>query len=173
MPREVETEAPFDRKAWELCAVFKNLFSVRYRTCLKGGFDEPVYLPPTGEAFGEIRFRADFAASALHEVAHWCIAGPSRRELRDFGYWYAPDGRSPQQQERFLKVESKPQALEWIFAEACGIEFHLSFDNLAEGAPDPLLWAEFEKRVSGEKQRWLSLGLPPRARVFSEMLAGV
>ncbi|GAM69307.1 transporting ATPase [Vibrio sp. JCM 19236] len=26
----------------------------------------------------------------MHEIAHWCVAGPKRRLLEDFGYWYEP-----------------------------------------------------------------------------------
>lgn len=44
--------------------------------------------------------------------------GEKRRQLVDFGYWYAPDGRSAEQQELFQAVEVKPQAMEWILSPA-------------------------------------------------------
>ncbi len=53
-----------------------------------------------------------FYASALHEIAHWCIAGENRCQQVDYGYWYEPNGRSEERQFEFEKVEVKPQALE-------------------------------------------------------------
>ena len=63
-------------------------------------------------------------------MSHWCIAGKERRDLSDFGYWYAPDGRSSAQQQAFERVEIKPQALEYLFTLACGRRFQVSQDNL-------------------------------------------
>ena len=83
--------------------------------------NEPYYQPATGECdMHRLFYRSDYFASALHEVAHWCIAGERRRQLADFGYWYTPDGRSPQQQSAFEAVEAKPQPLDWFFSLACG-----------------------------------------------------
>lgn len=59
----------------------------------------------------------------MHELAHWCIAGPERRLLADYGYWYEPDGRTEQIQAEFEKVEVKPQAVEWILSASCGFPF--------------------------------------------------
>lgn len=56
--------------------------------------------------------------SALHEISHWTIAGAKRRLLPDLGYWYAPDGRTKEQQDLFEQVEIKPQAIEWLFAQS-------------------------------------------------------
>ena len=56
-------------------------------------------------ALNRIVFTHDYFASALHEVAHWCVAGPERRRLTDYGYWYAPDGRTEKQQMEFERVE--------------------------------------------------------------------
>ena len=50
--------------------------------------------------------------------------------MPDFGYWYAPDGRSAAQQQAFERVEIKPQALECLFTLACGRTFQVSQDNL-------------------------------------------
>ena len=67
---------------------------------------------------------------SLLELSHWCVAGEARRRLPDFGYWYAPDGRSAAQQQSFERVEIKPQALECLFTLACGRPFQVSQDNL-------------------------------------------
>lgn len=66
----------------------------------------------------------------LLEMSHWCVAGKARRGLSDFGYWYAPDGRTAAQQQAFERVEIKPQALECLFTLACGRQFQVSQDNL-------------------------------------------
>ncbi len=71
-----------------------------------------------------------FFNSALHEISHWSIAGDKRRLLPDLGYWYAPDGRTAEQQALFEQVEIKPQAIEWLFATAFGRKFRVSLDNL-------------------------------------------
>ena len=82
--------------------LFSKEFEVSFSTKLIGGADEPLYLPknrPGG--FSLLKFRSDFVSSALHEISHWCIAGERRRKLKDFGYWYCPDGRSEVEQEAF------------------------------------------------------------------------
>lgn len=99
-----------------------------------GGAAEPLYRPAqTKQALHRIEFSHDYFASALHEVAHWCVAGPERRLQEDYGYWYAPDGRTREQQGEFEHVEAKPQALEWLFSVAAGAPFRVSADNLAQG----------------------------------------
>ena len=115
----------------QLEAVFHDCFFEAFNTRLVGGADEPLYQPAAlpGQAH-LLHYREDYFASALHEVAHWCIAGERRRGLVDFGYWYAPDGRSAAQQRDFEAVEYKPQALEWHFARACGYRFRISLGNL-------------------------------------------
>lgn len=116
----------------DLVQLFDSTFVEGYRTRLCGGAEEPVYVPAAqAGALHEIHFTRDYFASALHEVAHWCVAGPARREQEDYGYWYAPDGRSDQQQAEFERVEVRPQALEWLFARASGYRFRPSADNLA------------------------------------------
>ncbi len=119
--------------ALDLEAVFDSLFLERHRVRLRGGGDEPLYEPPTAAGPGRIVYREDFFASALHEVAHWCVAGALRRGRLDYGYWYAPDGRTPAQQAEFERVEVAPQALEWVFSEACGAPFVPSADNVEAG----------------------------------------
>src|SRR5690606_39383874 len=54
------------------------------------------YLPASEpDGLARVVFAHGFFASALHEIAHWCIAGDYRRTLHDYGYWYCPDGRTP------------------------------------------------------------------------------
>ncbi len=146
--------------------VFNGLFAERLNTVLRGGADEPLYRP--GEP-NVILYREDYFASALHEIAHWCVAGTERRKLVDFGYWYEPDGRSAERQAEFEQVEVKPQALEWVFADACGWDFRLSADNFEAGlGPSD----EFAAAVSEEKARMAREGLPVRAGWFVEGLVG-
>lgn len=61
--------------------------------------------------------------SALHEISHWTIAGKERRLLADLGYWYAPDGRTREQQALFEQVEVKPQAIEWLLPQLLAASF--------------------------------------------------
>lgn len=152
--------------------LFAACFAQRWRTRLLGGASEPYYLPAAGDGeCHQLYYRSDYFASALHETAHWCIAGEARRSLPDFGYWYAPDGRSPAQQRAFEAVEARPQALEWLFSLACGYRFCISPDNL--GARDPLVadTGPFKLQVLDAARQWQRQGLPPRARVFFDALA--
>jgi len=130
-----------------------------------GGGEEPVYLPGTP---AKIIFTHDYFSSALHEVAHWCIAGKARREQVDYGYWYVPDGRTYEQQMAFEQVEIKPQAVEWVFNRACGYQFRLSADNL-----DALIGASeaFKIDVLRQAQEYCEKGLPKRAQRFASALA--
>ena len=137
------------------------------RTILKGGASEPYYKPGSPHV---IFFRDDYIRSALHEVAHWCVAGTARRALSDYGYWYAPDGRNEAQQMAFYGVEVKPQAIEKAFCRALCIEFTVSVDNLSVSPSDPAI-GSFEAAVDLEFERIASTGLPPRAEVFRKALA--
>jgi len=152
--------------------VFNGEFAERENTVLCGGADEPMYEPAAAAASGRARisFRADYASSALHEVAHWCIAGRSRRDLPDYGYWYAPDGRSARQQAQFLEVEARPQALEWCFSQASGLRFRVSLDNLDE-PPDGRTERCFGDAVVRAALRLRADGLPPRGERFLVALA--
>ena len=121
----------------DLITVFNATFSDSFNTKLELGGDEPIYLPADSEFnYHRIIFARGFYQSGMHEIAHWCVAGPDRRLLEDFGYWYEPDGRTVEQQQAFEIVEVKPQALEWIFSIAAGIKFNISADNLG-GAVSP------------------------------------
>jgi elongation factor P hydroxylase len=157
--------------------VFDACFRATENTRLIGGAMEPVYVPAGDVLDSERRdyhrlcYREDFFASALHEVAHWCIAGRERRQQRDFGYWYAPDGRSPGQQAAFQAVEARPQALEWCLSRACGFRFRVSLDNLDGGAAALAGEQALRQAVLAEARRFATNGLPPRARQFCAALA--
>ena len=100
--------------------------------------------------------------SALHEVAHWCIAGDARRQQTDYGYWYE-SARDREAQRRFEQMEIRPQALEWIFCEAAGVGFRVSQDNFDAAAVEP---TRFRKEVRDAAVDWLRRGLPDRAGTF-------
>jgi hypothetical protein len=151
----------------ELISVFNDCFQTRFRCQLESGHSEPLYLPATKSGFARLCFREDFASSALHEVAHWCIAGEKRRQLEDFGYWYKPDGRTVMQQMEFESVEIRPQALEWLFSLAAGIRFQVSVDNLAGEPTNP---ESFKQAVYAEARKMLSDGLPPRGKTYLDAL---
>ncbi len=153
----------------DLITIFNRLFAAQQNTVLEKGADEPLYKPATeaGEQH-RVLFRHDYFASALHEVAHWCIASAARRVEIDYGYWYAPDGRTAQQQCKFEQAEIKPQALEWIFAQAAGCDFRVSNDNLAAGETTS---HAFEMAVHRQVLRYCQRGVPPRAECFRRALA--
>lgn len=150
-----------------LISIFNSCFLDRYNTQLEDGHDEPLYLPEKNNQPARLCFREDFASSALHEIAHWCIAGDERRQLVDFGYWYEPDGRSQKQQVDFEKVEVKPQALECIFSLAAGIKFSISVDNLdGQSGASP----EFTQSVQDQVREYFLTGIPDRAEIFYKAL---
>ena len=150
----------------DLEMLFAACFRGRWRTRLEGGADEPLYLPGGDGALHRLCYRADYFASALHEIAHWCIAGPARRRQVDFGYWYLPDGRDAAAQWAFEAVEARPQALEWIFSVAAGYRFRPSADNL-HGVGGQ---SGFGARIRAELVHCLAGALPPRAQRFADAL---
>jgi elongation factor P hydroxylase len=139
-----------------------------YHTRLVGGFDEPFYLAQRGSAPAEIRFTRDYERSALHELAHWCVAGEARRQRDDYGYWYAPDGRTDAQQQEFFRVEVAPQAIEKHFCRALGIPFEVSVDNLGNSAVEGV--EAFRAAVDARAARYAGQGLPARARLILRCL---
>lgn len=152
----------------QLELIFNHSFAEIWRTCLRGGADEPLYLPAKNEnELHSIIYTQDYFASALHEVAHWCIAGIAKRQITDYGYWYIKGPRSSSQQERFLQVEQYPQALEWIFSTACQFPFHLSYDNLESTEKDE----HFSRHVQMKAVYLVEKGLPSRAALFASELA--
>ncbi len=171
-----------DQRLEKLVAIFDDLFAREFNTRLMGGVAEPVYIPAGHSAamamtnnysadicsYHRLFFREDYFSSALHEVAHWCIAGAERRLQVDFGYWYNPDGRTREQQQLFEKAETKPQALEWMFSRACGQRFCPSADNLAAnlGASKAFIQA-----VVRQAQCWCVSPMPQRGALFLDALA--
>ena len=137
-------------------------------TRLVGGFSEPFYKAPSGNAPAQVQFTLDYQRSALHELAHWSIAGDSRRLLDDYGYWYAPDGRTSRQQKQFFEVEVKPQALERHFCDALELPFDVSADNLDNTAIDGL--DSFRNDVEQQYNHYAATGLPERASVIYQWL---
>jgi elongation factor P hydroxylase len=79
-----------------------------------------------------------------------------RRKLPDLGYWYAPDGRTAEQQALFEQVEIKPQAIEWLFATAFGRKFRVSLDNLTGEGGDGAL---FKDNVFNQVKRFFQVSL--------------
>ncbi|MGF1689533.1 elongation factor P hydroxylase [Photobacterium japonica] len=153
----------------DLIAIFNRCFLSEYNTELVLGGDEPLYLPAdSAHPHHRVIFARGYFASALHEIAHWCIAGPARRLLEDYGYWYEPDGRSEQVQAEFENVEVKPQAVEWILAASCGFCFQVSCDNLnGNHEPDRV---SFTRRVHEQVMVYLEQGMPARCQILSEAL---
>ena len=158
-----------------IVTVFDGCFSdpSGLNTRLVGDNPEPYYRPAESDGdWHQVEFTHDYAASALHEAAHWCVAGAERRLQPDYGYWYAPDGRSAEQQAEFERVEVKPQALEWIFSVACGMKFRVSADNLDAGlGPSD----QFKRDIWQQVQLYCGNGtntdMNARARQFARALA--
>ena len=152
----------------DLIFVFNQCFRSEFNTQLVKGEDEPIYLPADeNRDFHAIFFAHGFFSSALHECAHWLVAGAERRQLIDFGYWYEPDGRNADQQALFQKVEIKPQAIEWILSVACGYRFQVSIDNLNGQSSDT---NAFKESVYQQVLVYCQKGLPKRAELFRRAL---
>lgn len=163
-----------------LVTLFDACFSDSENTRMCAGAIEPFYVPAnmsaefsdgeiiSNEPYARVYSRYDYAASVMHEVAHWCIAGEARRAQVDYGYWYEPDGRTQAQQATFELVEVKPQALERILCMAAGMTFRLSADNVADPLCRPS--GSFHTAVHAQTHRYLNDGLPKRAQCFAEAL---
>ncbi|HIF9435009.1 TPA: elongation factor P hydroxylase [Photobacterium damselae] len=152
----------------DLIRLFNQIFLESLNTELLLGGNEPIYLPANEEReHHQIIFARGYFASAMHELAHWCIAGPERRLLEDYGYWYEPDGRTEQIQAEFEKVEVKPQAVEWILSASCGFPFQVSCDNLS-GSFEPDRVA-FTLKVREQVDAYLQHGMPERAKILSDI----
>lgn len=151
-----------------LVLLFNKTFIPLHNTELFCCEDEPIYRPADNSyPHHRIIFAHGFFASALHEIAHWCIAGKERRKLEDFGYWYQPDGRTQEVQNEFEKVEIKPQALEWVFSASIGFHFNFSSDNLDS---DIGASTEFRLNIHQQIQHYLEHGLPSDAKIWSDTL---
>ncbi|EKF75003.1 hypothetical protein A11A3_06101 [Alcanivorax hongdengensis A-11-3] len=149
----------------DLEALFRATFFQSHDTVLEGGAAEPLYRPGSPH---RIVYSHDYFRSALHEIAHWCVAGARRRQLEDYGYWYAPDGRDAAQQAEFARVEVYPQALEALFCAACGHGFRVSLDNLSGDGGDE---QGFALAVYQRAKASLDGGLAERPRRWCQALA--
>lgn len=152
----------------DLIAIFKDCFFEKYNTLLVKGGQDPIYIPVGPDhPHNCIYFAKGYYASALHEIAHWLIAGEERRKLEDFGYWYEPDGRTNEQQKLFQTVEVKPQAIEWILSQAANFRFFISNDNLENSPEDN---EAFKLSILNQVKSYCEKGLPLRAKIFREAL---
>ncbi|NVK22694.1 MAG: elongation factor P hydroxylase [Kangiellaceae bacterium] len=159
-----------------LAELFNQEFS-DYAVLLKPGADEPFYQAvnehPSSNAKANsaiIYSTQDYFSSALHELAHWCVAGAKRRQLDDYGYWYEADGRSAEQQALFYKVEVKPQALEWAFSLACNIPFRISNDNLNNNELAQEAVIHFRDNVHQQLAYYFTHGFSGRSLRLIQML---
>ncbi len=152
----------------DIAICFNRLFALSFHTVLVGGASAPYYLPSKAPHRSVIRYRENFAASALHEAAHWCIAGKRRLLKRDFAYWYLPSPRTAEQSAAFLAAECPVQAMEMIFAEAAGLPFRVSLDDLDLELSSRR--ESFAAEVAASATTWWDHGLPPRAAAFVEGL---
>ena len=154
----------------ELAVAFNQCFE-EFAVALKPGAAEPFYQAAKKLDEPAIIYSThDYFSSALHEIAHWCIAGDKRRQLDDYGYWYEPDGRSGEQQNLFYQVEAKPQALEWAFSLAAGIDFRVSLDNLDNSGQESEKYA-FRDKVYQQLCQYFEHGFPARANQVIQLLA--
>lgn len=148
---------------------FEGCFYSEFQTRLIAGADEPFYRAPKEGLDGSICFRLNYLRSALHECAHWCLAGNRRLKLDDWGYWYEPDGRNLEQQSQFFEVEVKPQAIEKAFCNSLDIPFEVSVDNLG-GPAGPI--EQFASSVEDQYELYKKQGFPKRAEIFRKALLG-
>ena len=152
----------------DVIRIFNACFEASYNTQLVCGEDEPLYVPASETcAYNKIIFAHGYYSSALHECAHWLIAGEERRQPVAYGYWYVPDGRTAQQQLAVQRVEVKPQALEWVLSMAAGFRFQFSIDNLNG---EHLDMEPFKIAVRQQMLDYQTHGLPARADMFCKAL---
>lgn len=120
----------------ECCQNLINAFSgILPNLTIKGGAEEPFYEAPQANSNAVLYFRSNYPRSLLHEISHYCLAGDRRRSLDDFGYWYAPCGRTAEEQIRFEEVEARPQGLEKALCEIVGVKFSPSLDDFSGRPP--------------------------------------
>ena len=144
----------------DIIDIFNQTFYLTHNTKLVSGDDEPLYLPASEHCdFHQIIFAHGYFASALHEIAHWLVAGETRRLKVDYGYWYESDGRDAAKQAEFEKVEILPQAIEWALSVSCGFEFDVSSDNLSGIAINRLA---FKQKVYQQVLTLLNTGFSER-----------
>lgn len=149
----------------QVAAIF-NLTFAGADVHMVGGGEEPAYSPAAASSPARLLYTRDHASSALHEAAHWCLAGRTRRQLPDFGYPYVPAGqRDAQQQRQFEASEVQTQAIEWFLSLAAGVRFHVSLDQPGHDC------APMQAHVLAAVSARLARGLPRRARCLQQALA--
>jgi elongation factor P hydroxylase len=153
--------------AADIVSIFNDLFIESHHTCLVGDAAEPLYEPASETRPARIIFKEDFVASALHELAHWCIAGHDRRKQVDYGYWYEAD-RAGEAQSRFEQAEVIPQGMEWVLSVAAGVPFRVSVDNLVQPHASS---CQFRRRVQIAALDRVRGGLPQRALTLAAALS--
>ena len=154
--------------AENIIRIFNTELGIDHIVQIIGGALEPLYLPVSQHrALAEIHFREDYASSALHELAHWCLAGKKRRALEDYGYWY-DSLRDKVQQRKFEAVETKPQAIEWVLSVAAGTHFRISSDNFDI---DKLDVEPFRECVKEGALAMIEMGLPAIVKALGCCLA--
>ena len=155
----------------QICRCFNRLFAASHKVHLRGGGAEPNYTPASGQKPSLIVAREDFAASALHEAAHWCVASQERRLRPDYGYRYQPPPREKSDQIAFFDSEFRVQAVECYLSNRAGVKFRASADD-----PDFALAAldRFQLRIESLVQRWENgedrACAPPRAQRLATAL---
>ena len=171
MDAQIEVNSLIDKqeimRLTRVANIFNQLFTVSENTLLVSGASEPFYKASTKNSKAKIHSRENYLSSALHEIAHWAIAGEKRRQLDDFGYWYEEEGRTLEQQLQFEQVEIKPQAIEWLLSLACNQPFYFSADNLSQEMEAS---EHFKQAVYRQAVDFLKYGLPYRAEnLFKEL----
>ena len=161
----------------QIIQVFDRCFGEQYSTRLCGGAGEPLYLPPEGEQPAQLFFRADYSSSALHEVAHWCLACAKRRQRADFGYEYAASTQQCRAAAILLQAELRTQSLEFCSAAAAGVRFTISTDNFNQDGTLDAQTIEQQRLFSGNcmssitlTKAWLTTQAGARARRFMQAL---
>jgi elongation factor P hydroxylase len=157
-----------------LIRLFNECFGESEGTFLVGGADEPYYAPAAASDSGQparLFCRSDYAASALHEIAHWCLASSQQRLLPDFGYEYVAPPRSRPQQTAFLQAELRVQSLERVLSTSAGLPFRISSDDFDPDNAD--LAAQFARDVAKYEAvtcAWMAQSLGVRANHFNHIL---
>jgi len=160
-----------ENNAKRLILLFNAAFGKEYNVVLKSDSHEPDYIASLDPAIPNvINFANGYCNSALHEIAHWVIAGEKRRKQHDYGYWYAADGRNPEQQKLFQQLEVYPQAIEKAFCEALNKPFRASVDNLNQPVSSSEIEA-FEEKIENKKNQLKLQGFPLRAQQFLDALS--
>lgn len=150
----------------EYCQNLINAFAdIIPNLTIKGDAEQPFYEAPTANTHAILYFRSNYPRSLLHEISHYCLAGDRRRGLDDFGYWYAPCGRTTEEQQRFEEVEARPQGLEKAMCEIVGLKFSPSLDDFSGRPPSECFLQELEKAYQE-----MRVNPPPTA---SKVLSGL